>query len=145
MKEPVLAAWTLIASAVVLSCSGSPAGGSGQSVQQAYNGGLAPAVIQMQDASSPLSQKKRIPVITAPEIFGVYVPSHVDPERDMLVGEHWLFVKLRDSQWFSSSKKEADGPQVDGDTDFKAENLERLFAPAIHSLGQVGVRVDSGK
>ncbi len=131
MTRTILTALTLIASAGCASFQ--PPAAGGMSVQQAYNG-TAGGAITIQDAAHPLSQKKRIPVITAPEVFGVYVTSHVDPERDMLVGEHWLFVKLRDSAWFTGQSPETRDPQTDLPVE-QTVNLE----PGLHSLGKVAV------
>jgi hypothetical protein len=125
-----IAGLTLIGSCQV----GAGPGVEGKSVQEAYDGEVV-RTITLQDAASPLSQEKRIPVISAPEVFAVYVPSHVDVERDMLVGEHWLFVKLRDSTWFTDRMNEP-GPEAKG-----VESLEdvRTLAPAVHGLGQIVV------
>jgi hypothetical protein len=55
--------------------------------------------------SSPLRAAKEIPVLSPPEVFAVYVPSHVDREHDLLVGEHWLFFKLSESEWFTERRQ----------------------------------------
>lgn len=57
--------------------------------------------------ASPLRAAKEIPVLSPPEVFAVYVPSHVDRERDLLVGEHWLFFKLSESEWFTERRRAA--------------------------------------
>jgi len=63
--------------------------------------------------SSPLRAAKEIPVLSPPEVFAVYVPSHVDREHDLLVGEHWLFFKLSESEWFTE-RRQAAAPKASG-------------------------------
>ncbi|HTF55971.1 MAG TPA: hypothetical protein VK661_01770 [Planctomycetota bacterium] len=67
-----------------------------------------------------------VPVIYPAEIFPAYVPTHVDPERDMLVGEHFLFIKLRDSAWLSEMDLQESDPKVEGIA--PAEELRVLAA-----------------
>jgi hypothetical protein len=47
-------------------------------------------------------------VLSTPEVFAVYVPSHA--ERDVMVGEHWYFLKLRDAEWYVDRLREPDPP-----------------------------------
>jgi hypothetical protein len=123
---------TLIASA---GCAGSQREEQGRSVSEVYGGGGAERRLILQDSGSPLSRKKQIPVISAPEVFAVYVPSHVDQERDMLVGEHWLFVKLRESSWFTDkAREEEEAASLQGER----EEIEHL-RPAGHALGSIVV------
>ena len=68
---------------------------SGKPVSEAYGGNQELRVL---DVESPLRAQKKVPVLSTPEVFAVYVPSHA--ERDLLIGEHWLFFKLKDSEWF---------------------------------------------
>jgi len=68
---------------------------TGRPVSEAYGGGHE---LRILDADSPLRGQRKIPVLSTPEVFSAYVPSHVD--RDILIGEHWLFFKLRESEWF---------------------------------------------
>lgn len=80
----------------------------GRPVSEAYAGGHDLRVL---DLESPLRARGRIPVLSTPEVFAVYVPSHV--ERDMMIGEHWLFLKLRDAEWFIERLQDPD-PPADG-------------------------------
>jgi hypothetical protein len=57
--------------------------------------------------ASPLRRTLEMPVLTPPEVFAVYVPSHLDREQDMLVGEHWLYFKLSESEWFVEKRLDA--------------------------------------
>jgi hypothetical protein len=38
------------------------------------------------------------------------VPSHA--ERDLLIGEHWLFFKLRESEWFVDRLQSPEPPST---------------------------------
>ena len=64
-----------------------------------------------------------VPVIYPAEIFPTFVPAHVDPERDLMVGEHYLFIKLRDSTWLFQKELERE-PAVDGKS--SQEELDAL-------------------
>ena len=68
--------------------------------------------LRVLDGPSPLRRDGEIPVLAPPEVLALYVPSHLDRERDLLVGEHWVFVKLRDAEWFVE-KLQAE-PRVEG-------------------------------
>jgi hypothetical protein len=57
---------------------------------------------------SPMAAPKDVPVISPPEVFAVYVPGHVDRERDLFVGEHWVFFKLGESEWFAEARARRD-------------------------------------
>ena len=57
--------------------------------------------------ASPIRRAIEMPVLTPPEIFAVYVPSHLDREHDLLVGEHWLYFKLSESEWFTERRLDA--------------------------------------
>lgn len=59
---------------------------------------------------SPLKAPKAVPVLSPPEVFAVYVTSHVDRERDLMVGEHWVFFKLSESEWFADRRTAPEPP-----------------------------------
>ena len=82
---------------------------TGRPVTEAYAGGHELRVL---DIESPLRREKQIPVLSTPEVFAVYVPSHA--ERELLIGEHWLFFKLKDAEWFIEQLQDPD-PPADGD------------------------------
>lgn len=68
-----------------------------------------------------------------PEYFPVYVPSHVSPERNMLVGDHWIIVKLKDSTWLPEKVKD----EIETDRIIKTQDIETLrkrIEPAIGGL-----------
>jgi len=78
---------------------------TGRPVVEAYGAGPDLRVL---DVESPLRQEKRIPILSTPEVFAVYVPSHA--EGDLLFGEHWLFFKLKEAEWFTESLQDPDPP-----------------------------------
>lgn len=78
---------------------------AGRPVLEAYAGGHELRVL---DIDSPLRAQKKVPVLSTPEVFAVYVPSHI--ERELLIGEHWIFFKLRDAEWFIEKLQEGDPP-----------------------------------
>lgn len=78
---------------------------AGRPVAEAYGGGHE---LRILDIDSPLRREKQVPVLSPPEVFAVYVPSHVD--HDLLIGEHWLFFKLRDAEWFIERLQSPDPP-----------------------------------
>lgn len=90
----------------------------GQPVSEAYAGGHELRVL---DIDSPLRARKQVPVLSTPEVFAVYVPSHV--ERDLLIGEHWLFFKLRDAEWFVEKLQDPEPPATG---DVPVEQLKPL-------------------
>lgn len=80
----------------------------GRPVSEAYGG---PAEIRVLDIPSPLRAEPRVPVLSTPEVFAAYVPSH--REEDRLIGEHWIFFKLRDAEWFVERLQDPE-PPADG-------------------------------
>ena len=78
---------------------------AGRPVTEAYAGGHELRVL---DIDSPLRPQKKVPVLSTPEVFAVYVPSHV--QRDVMIGEHWLFFKLKDAEWFIEKLQEGEPP-----------------------------------
>lgn len=52
------------------------------------------------DAASPPDVPPRVrPVIYPSKVFAVFVPEHLDRERDFKIGAHWVYIKLRESSW----------------------------------------------
>lgn len=94
-------------------------------VRTAYDGGKNETV-RVVDAHSPLSGRQPVPVLSPPEVFAVYAPSRLDRKRDVLVGEHWIFLKLKDGEWFTE-RVEAREPRIQGTaSDAEFEPLRRL-------------------
>lgn len=82
---------------------------TGRPVSEAYGGSHE---VRILDGPSPLSAQRRIPILTTPEVFAVYVPSHA--ERDLLIGEHWNFMKLNDPEWYIERLRDPE-PPANGD------------------------------
>jgi hypothetical protein len=78
---------------------------SGRPVPEAY---APPHELRVLDVDSPLRAEKRVPVLSTPEVFAAYVPTRA--EGDRLIGEHWIFFKLRDSAWFVERLQDPDPP-----------------------------------
>ncbi len=81
----------------------------GMPVREAYDGGHE---LRVMDVDSPLRAEKRIPVLSAPEVFAAYVPAHVS--GDLMIGDHWIFFKLREARWFVERLQDPD-PPAEGD------------------------------
>ena len=82
---------------------------TGRPVADAY---AAPHELRVLDVDSPLRAEKRVPVLSTPEVFAAYVPTRA--EGDRMIGEHWIFFKLRESEWFVERLQDPD-PPADGD------------------------------
>jgi hypothetical protein len=91
---------------------------TGVPVPEAHAG---PQELRVLDVASPLRRETRIPVLSTPEVFAAYVPSHA--EADRLIGEHWIFFKLRDAEWFTERLANPDPPAHD---DAPPESLRPL-------------------
>ena len=84
-----------------------------------------PHEIRIADRPSPLRARQKIPVLSPPEVFAVYVPTHIERDRDLMVGEHWVFFKLRDASWFPEQEEEQNPPAAGEAT---PNDLQRLRA-----------------
>jgi hypothetical protein len=80
---------------------------SGTSVLDAYYAGHT-NLLTIREGASPLEAKKPIPILSQPEAFAVFVPSKVDRKKEILIGEHWVFIKLREAEWFSDRGPEGE-------------------------------------
>lgn len=90
-------------------CAGLGVSGvSGRPVVEAHAGGHELRVL---DLESPLRPRRHVPVLSTPEVFAAYVPSHA---RDsVLIGGHWVFFKLGEAEWFVERIQDPD-PPADG-------------------------------
>jgi len=95
------AAWTLLSGCGLFG----NASASGRPVSEAYARGHELRVL---DVESPLRAERRVPVLSTPEVFAAYVPSHA--REDLLIGEHWIFFKLKDAEWFVERLQEPEPP-----------------------------------
>ena len=85
--------------------------GDGRPVGDVYRESTNPGgfpILRVRESTSPLAPGMTVPVIYPAEIFPAYVPSHVDRERDIMVGEHFLFIKLRESAWHAERDLESE-------------------------------------
>lgn len=125
----------LVLPALMLGCASHNQSERGSDVRSVYAEGRRPT-LHVLDARSPIAAQKVVPVVTAPEVFALYVPGHVDRDRDMYVGEHWLFVKLRESTWNFSRKDQKPVPPG-GPADMnkirrslpRLEGIDRILVP----------------
>ena len=94
----------------LLSCS--PLGlvqPAGRPVLDAYHGPRTDT-LRIADTPSPFAAKKPVPVLAPPEVFAVYAPARIDRANDLLVGEHWIFLKLGEAEWFAERGTEPEPP-----------------------------------
>lgn len=98
-------AWILTASAAGLGGCGlfsSPIPGGGRPVREVYDdmdGRPGATPLGVSPEPEPGAPVRTRPVIFPPKVFAVYVAEHLDPARDLKVGSHWVYFKLRDSSW----------------------------------------------
>lgn len=96
--------------------AGAPPGG--RAVSEVHSA-AGERTLRIEERSSPLRATAWIPILQPPDVFSAYVPSHVDRERDVLIGEHWIFLKLSDSTWFVEDapglRPPSSGPARDSD------------------------------
>ena len=111
----------IAASTLAASCDFGRIRADGRPVSEVW--GAASSELKVAAGPSPLKAEREIPLLTPPEVFAVYVPSRLDRSRDLLIGEHWVYFRLRDGEWFIEREKEPDLP-VAGDA--RAEEFRRL-------------------
>lgn len=99
----------IVVLAMGIGCSG-PVPEEGVPVGRAFGEGRG-FELRIRQEASPLSARRFVPVYSPPRIFAVYVPSRVSRERDLLIGEHWIFMKLDEGGWFSEREPEPPRPQ----------------------------------
>ena len=97
----------------------------GKSVREAYEEtantkGQDKLRIEREDA--PGTPQRVRPIIYPPKIFAVFVPEHLDLDRDYKIGSHWIYMKLRDSSW----TEEAIDREPASQGEASSEDLERL-------------------
>ena len=105
-------AWTSIGSLTlaVLTLAGcfAPFGTSvpsGRPVRDVYDepaSGTGPR-LQISPVKLPGRPEMTRPVIYPPKVLAVWVPEHLDLDRDFKIGAHWVYMKLRDSSWVEES------------------------------------------
>lgn len=80
--------------------------------------------ITIEPDRSPGEPERTRPVIYPPRVLAIWVSEHVDAERDMKVGAHWVYVKLRDSSWFEQPIDRE--PKVESAAELKDDELRRI-------------------
>lgn len=103
------------------SCSHSQPISDGVPVREAYDG-AAEFRITMSDHPSPLAARRPLPLYYPPEVFAVYVPSQISRTREVMIGEHWIFFKLKDGGWLP--EREEEEPRASGRA--SAEDIEQI-------------------
>lgn len=78
---------------------------SGRPVSEAYGGSHE---LRILDVESPLRAQRKIPLLTTPEVFAVYAAAHA--EDSILFGERWVFLRLRESEWYVERLRDPDPP-----------------------------------
>ena len=105
----------------------------GRPVMEVWGDGTA----RLEISSDPplLLADKQVPILTPPEVFAVFVPSHVDRAREVMIGEHWVFFKLKEGDWFIERGAEPE-PAADGaaspetlSTLRSVQGMERAIVP----------------
>jgi len=91
---------------------------SGRPVTEAYGGSHELRVL---DVETPLRRERAIPVLSTPEVFAAFVPPHA--ERDVFVGDHWVYFRLSEPQWYSERLQQPE-PTATGDA--PPESLKAL-------------------
>jgi hypothetical protein len=123
----------IAASASIVSCDVGKIRADGRPVQEAW--GMDVPDVRLSTTSSPLRAEREVPILTAPEIFAVYVPTRLDRSRDLMIGEHWIYFRLRDGEWFIEREREPEPEATEGATrdDLKPieslEGMDRVVIP----------------
>lgn len=123
----------IAASMSVASCDVGRIRAEGRPVQDVW--GAASTELRVAAAASPLRAEREVPLLSAPEVFAVYAPSRLDRSRDLLIGEHWIYFRLRDGDWFIERDRSSDLPATGAATPEdllplkSVEGLDRLVTP----------------
>jgi hypothetical protein len=113
----------IAASASIASCDVGKIRAEGRPVQEVW--GMDVPEVRIASSSSPLRAEREVPILTAPEIFAVYVPTRLDRTRDLMIGEHWIYFRLRDGEWFIERGRD---PELDAAEAATRDDLKPLDA-----------------
>ncbi len=95
----------------------------GRPVREVYDEaerGGSPDEIVLRSGDEPGGGPRTRPVIYPPKVFAVYVQEHLDLKRDIKIGAHWVYFKLRDSSWVAQDiDREPFAQSQAGDDDLK--------------------------
>jgi hypothetical protein len=78
---------------------------TGKPVSEAYGGSHELRILEV---GSPLLAQKKVPLLTTPEVLAIFAPSYSD--KDVMYGERWLFIRVRESEWLSDRLRDPDPP-----------------------------------
>ena len=78
---------------------------TGKPVSEAYGGNHELRILEV---GSPLLAQKKVPLLTTPEVLAIFAPSYSD--KDVMYGERWLFIRVRESEWLSDRLRDPDPP-----------------------------------
>lgn len=104
----------LAAAAALLAVAGcstqAPTMPDGISVQTAAGLKTRPDLVVLVDDAA--SQPPVVPLLEPDTALAVYIPAHVDEDRDMLIGDHWVYFRLRSARWnVRGAKRNDDEPR----------------------------------
>lgn len=89
--------------------------------------------IRLHAESYPGGVPRTRPVIYPPKVFAVYVQEHLDLKRDIKIGAHWVYFKLRDSSWIAQDidrEPFAEGQATSDDlVPLKAASFSQIVVP----------------
>lgn len=111
---------------VVLAGCASRVPDRGVPVREAFEGPADGFHLSIRPESSPLAAPRFVPVYQPAEILPVYVPTRISKERDIVVGEHWIFMKLNNGSWFSERGVSLPEPEEAGTSEDLEFILRRL-------------------
>jgi hypothetical protein len=111
----------IAASIPAASCDVGRIRADGRPVQEVW--GRSSSDVRIAASSSPLRTEREVPLLSAPEVFAVYVASRLDRSRDVLIGEHWVYFRLRDGEWFIERDLE---PEWSADEAASSDDLNPL-------------------
>ena len=141
---------SIVAAPVLAGCGlfGSPVPEGGRPVRDVYeeaDGGAAPAPLHITPHPEPGAGPRSRPVIYPPQIFPAYVEEHVDGERDMMIGGHWIYFKLRDSSWTKERIDREPPTSIPFENDADLTPLRKAFTGQTLRRILVPYRADSSK
>lgn len=104
-RTAILGALALVGSFHLASCAiwSSPVPPGKKATDVVSSSDPADDRITIEPDRSPGEPDRTRPIIYPPRVLAVWISEHVDAERDMKVGDHWVYLKLRDSSWFEEA------------------------------------------
>jgi hypothetical protein len=106
-------------------CGGALASPEGVPVREAYQGQADLRKLEFGEAP-PLAPEKEIPVYYPPEIFAAYVPPQISRTRDIMIGGHWVFLRIKEGGWYPERLEESAAPRGAAD-ESEIRNLKKTI------------------